>query len=77
MAAPKKTLIPPNPLIDAYDLLGIPVVYLSMLASMWLLTEVPVTVATALWLAGLVIAGCALLLGLRALFRIIRHKRQS
>lgn len=71
----KRPLIPPNPLVDGYDLLGIPFVYVGMLASLWLLTDVPVTVLSALWLAGLVVCGCVMLLGVRGLYRITRRRR--
>ena len=39
----KRPLLPPNSLMDGHDLLGVPVVYVSILVSLWLLTDFPLT----------------------------------
>ena len=71
----KRPLIPPNPVIDDYGLRGVLVVYVSLLVSLWLLTDFPLTVYSVLWLAGLVVCGCALLVGVRYLWRVRLHSR--
>lgn len=55
----------------AYDLWGIPVVYLSMVLGLWMF-DVPLTWYTLLWLAAVTVVLCTLFLLVRHLWRARR-----